>query len=82
MKGGALAKEFKDTEIWEYMNEEEAKNLGYVRVVDPEITLNLNRPNMVVEQYAKAELREDPDVFESITSLLGNFMFLLRILMY
>lgn len=82
VKGGALAKEFKDEEIWEYMNEEEAKNLGYVRVIDAEATIRLNRPNIVVEQYAKAELREDPDVFESITSLLGNFMFLLRVLLY
>ena len=73
---------FKDGDIENYMDKEKAERIGYRRVIDVQATILLNRPNKVIEKYAKAELREDPSVFDSITTLLGNFFFLLRVITY
>jgi hypothetical protein len=77
-----LRARFKDDEIENHMTKEVAEICGYKRVIDVNRTLDLNRHNIVIEQYAKSELREDPNVFQSITSLLGNFLFLMRVIIF
>jgi hypothetical protein len=64
------------------MTHVEAVKRGYKLEIDAERTYQMNRINQVIEQYATAELRNDPSVFSSMATLLGNFFFLLRIVIY
>ena len=64
------------------MDYKTALKSDYFLTVDVNSTLILNRYDRVIENYATAELREDHSVFSSIASLLGNFFFLLRIIVF
>ncbi len=51
-------------------------------MISLEETLRLNRKNHVIEAYAKAELKEDPNVYSRMSTLLGNYFFLVRVMFY
>jgi hypothetical protein len=65
------------------MNTETAKDLGYVRVIKFQNLEFLLDINAAILNHATAELKSyNPNLFLSKSILLGNFSFLMRILIY
>lgn len=62
---------------------EMAKKRGYVRILDYNSNLHLVQRNLAVEEHAIAELRKDkPEIYGNKSILLGNILFLIRILLF
>ena len=64
------------------MTETEATNKGYKKMIDNHRTLAFHRLNEVVIQHAVAELRPDKMVLCRLVTIITNFMFLARMIMF
>jgi hypothetical protein len=71
-----------DIDKYGFTTREQLRRIGYKKVISYEQTIKLTRKNHVIEEYARAELRDDPDVYSRLTTLLGNYFFLVRVLFY
>ena len=65
------------------IDKEKARNIGYIRVLDYESNWRLLIRNHAVEDHAVAELKkDDPSLYNFRSILMGNFFFLLRLLVF
>lgn len=81
-QGFALRPWFWEKDILKIMPISKARRLGYKRVEDYSSTIKLNLKNHVISEYARSELKDNPDVYSNLSPVLGNYFFLVRILMY
>jgi hypothetical protein len=71
-----------DIDKHKFITREKLLTIGYKQVISLEETIKLNRKNHVIEAYAKSELKEDPNVYSRLSTLLGNYFFLVRVMTY
>lgn len=71
-----------DIDKHKFITREKLLTIGYKQVISLEETIKLNRKNHVIEAYAKSELKDDPNVYSRLSTLLGNYFFLVRVMTY
>jgi hypothetical protein len=64
------------------MTQEEAKNEGYIKIIDYHRTYDFLQYNIAIIDHAAAEIKPSKDMFINKTVLISNFAFIMRAMLY